>query len=54
MAVVAPVLEARDEEIERLGTTLMRQAEEIRKLQKTLGLKDDDMNLDLGPLGKLI
>ena len=43
-----------DEEIERLGTTLMRQAEEIRRLQKTLGLTDDDMNLDLGPLGKLI
>ena len=43
-----------DEEVERLGTTLMRQAEEIRRLQKTLGLTDEDMNLDLGPLGKLI
>lgn len=43
-----------DEEIDRLGTTLMRQAEEIRRLQKTLGLSDSDMNLDLGPLGKLL
>lgn len=43
-----------DEEIERLGTTLMRQAEEIRRLQKTLGLSDADLNLDLGPLGKLL
>lgn len=42
-----------EEEIERLRVTLMRQAEEIEKLGKEFGLEDRDLNLDLGPLGKL-
>ncbi len=42
-----------EQQIERLGETLMRQAEEIRWIQKQLGLSDEDLNLDLGPLGKL-
>lgn len=41
-------------EIERLGLTLMRQAEEIERLRESLGLQDEDLNLDLGPLGKLL
>ena len=43
-----------DEEIERLGFTLMRQSEEIVKLARESGLEEDDLNLDLGPLGKLL
>lgn len=43
-----------DAQIERLGTTLMRQAEEIERLRVEFGLDDDDLNLDLGPLGKLL
>lgn len=43
-----------DEEIERLGTALMKQAEEIKRLAKEFGLEDEDLNLDLGPLGKLV
>lgn len=43
-----------DEEVERLGFTLMRQAEEISRLCKEFGLKEEDLNLDLGPLGKLL
>jgi hypothetical protein len=43
-----------DEEIERLGFTLMRQSEEIAKISREFGLDDDDLNLDLGPLGKLL
>ncbi|MBI5445386.1 MAG: gas vesicle protein K [Deltaproteobacteria bacterium] len=43
-----------DEEIERLGLALMRQAEEIERLRKEFGLTDEDLNLDLGPLGKLL
>ena len=43
-----------DEEIERLGFTLMRQSEEIARISHEFGLKEDDLNLDLGPLGKLI
>jgi hypothetical protein len=40
-------------EIERLGLTLMNQAREIERLREEFGLKDEDLNLDLGPLGKL-
>ena len=43
-----------DEEIERLGFTLMRQSEEIARISHEFGLKEDDLNLDLGPLGKLL
>lgn len=43
-----------DEEIERLGFTLMKQAEEISRLCKEFGLKEESLNLDLGPLGKLL
>ena len=40
-------------EIERLGATLMRQAEEIDRLREAFNLEEDDLNLDLGPLGRL-
>jgi hypothetical protein len=43
-----------DEQIEQLGLTLMRQAEEIEKLREHFGLQPDELNLDLGPLGKLL
>jgi len=43
-----------DEEIERLGITLMRQSEEIRRISREFGLEEEDLNLDLGPLGKLL
>ncbi len=43
-----------DEEIERLGFTLMRQSEEIRRISREFGLEEEDLNLDLGPLGKLL
>jgi gas vesicle protein GvpK len=41
-------------QIERLGLTLMRQAEEIERLRQEFGLEEEDLNLDLGPLGKLL
>jgi hypothetical protein len=43
-----------DQQIERLGFTLMRQAQEIERLRNEFGLEEDDLNLDLGPLGKLL
>jgi len=43
-----------EEQIERLGLTLMRQAEEIERLRKEFGLDEEDLNLDLGPLGKVL
>jgi hypothetical protein len=41
------------EEIERLGLTFLRLSEEMDRLKEQFGLTDDDLNLDLGPLGKL-
>jgi hypothetical protein len=41
------------EEIERLGLTLMRQAQELDRLRREFGLEEADLNLDLGPLGRL-
>jgi hypothetical protein len=42
-----------DEEIERMGQTFCRLAEEIERLKGHFGFRDEDLNLDLGPLGKL-
>jgi hypothetical protein len=41
-------------EIERLGTTLMKQSEQIDHLREVFDLSDEDLNLDLGPLGRLL
>ena len=41
------------EEIERLGLTFLRLSEEMDHLKQQFGLTDDDLSLDLGPLGKL-
>ena len=41
------------EQEEALGTTLMKSAEAIRKMARQFGLAEDDIHLDLGPLGRL-
>jgi hypothetical protein len=41
------------EEIERLGLTFLRLSEEMDRLKQQFGFTDEDLNLDLGPLGKL-
>lgn len=41
-------------EIERLGLTLMQQSEALDRLRKEFGFQSQDLNLDLGPLGKLL
>jgi hypothetical protein len=43
-----------EEQVERIGCTLMRQSEEIERLRQEFGLAEKDLNLDLGPLGKLL
>ncbi|MBI3108490.1 MAG: gas vesicle protein K [Candidatus Rokubacteria bacterium] len=43
-----------ESEIERLGVTLMRQAQEIDRLRRAFNLEDEDLNMDLGPLGTLL
>jgi hypothetical protein len=41
-------------QVERLGVTLMNQAREIDRLRAAFSLAEEDLNLDLGPLGKLL
>lgn len=43
-----------DEEVERLGLTLLGLNEQLTWLKQEFGLTDEDLNLDLGPLGKLL
>ncbi|MGQ0561908.1 MAG: gas vesicle protein K [Gemmatimonadota bacterium] len=43
-----------DEEVERLGLALMRLQERLAELKNQFGLEGEDLNIDLGPLGRLI
>lgn len=43
-----------DEEIERMGLTFKRLSQRLEDLKTVFGLSDEDLNLDLGPLGKLM
>lgn len=43
-----------DKQVEDMGWTLMRQAEEIERMSAEFGLKTEELNLDLGPLGRLM
>ena len=42
------------EEVERLGETFMLLEQRMEELKESFGLEDEDLNLDLGPLGRLI
>jgi hypothetical protein len=39
-----------EEEIERLGTALMKLEEKMAELKRVFGLTDEDLNLTLGPV----
>ncbi|MBI5194778.1 MAG: gas vesicle protein K [Nitrospirae bacterium] len=43
-----------DEEIERVGETLMKLENKMKELKDIFGLKDEELNLNLGPLGDLL
>jgi hypothetical protein len=43
-----------DPEIERLGCTFLQLSSQMKQLKEQFGLTDDDLNIDLGPLGKLL
>ena len=50
-------LEAGDltsEQVENLGLALMKLEQKMRELKGQFGLTDEDLNLDLGPVGRLI
>ena len=42
------------EQIEELGLALMKLEAKLQELKTQFGLTDDDLNLDLGPIGRLI
>jgi predicted transcriptional regulator len=43
-----------EQQIEDVGRALMRLEETIRDIAATFGIKPEDLNLDLGPVGKLV
>ncbi len=42
-----------DEEVERLGIALLRLNDRMQDMKGTFGLTDEDLQIDLGPLGRL-
>ncbi|WP_054637551.1 MULTISPECIES: gas vesicle protein K [Bacillaceae] len=43
-----------EEEIEKVGEALMNLEEKMEELKEIFNLDDDDLNIDLGPLGNLM
>jgi hypothetical protein len=43
-----------DKEIERLGQTFLKLGQRMLELKQAFGLEDQDLNLNLGPLGDLM
>jgi len=43
-----------DEQVERLGRALIALEQQMDELKETFDFTDDDLNLDLGPLGRLL
>jgi hypothetical protein len=43
-----------DEQVERLGRTFMALDQRMEELREEFGLTEEDLNLDLGPLGRLL
>jgi hypothetical protein len=43
-----------DDQVERLGQALMALERQMGELKDEFGLEDEDLNLDLGPLGNLL
>ena len=42
-----------DEQVEEIGLSLMKLENKVRELAEQFGLKPEDLNMDLGPLGNL-
>ena len=43
-----------DQQVEDLGLALLRLQEKMTELKDAFGLAEEDLNIDLGPLGRLI
>jgi hypothetical protein len=42
------------EQLEDLGLALMRLEQKLQELKTQFGLEDEDLNIDLGPVGRLL
>lgn len=43
-----------DEQVERLGLGLLRLENRLDEIKQAFGIADEDLNVDLGPLGRLL
>lgn len=43
-----------EDEMERLGLALMRLEQRLEEIREVFGIEKDDLNIDLGPLGRLL
>jgi len=43
-----------DEEVERMGLALMRLEQKVHEMARAFGLDPSELNLELGPLGRLV
>jgi Gas vesicle protein K len=43
-----------DPQVEEMGQALMKLEAKVRELAENFGLRPEDLNIDLGPLGKLL
>jgi hypothetical protein len=43
-----------EEQVERMGVALQRLEEKMQEIKRVFGLADEELNIDLGPLGKLL
>jgi hypothetical protein len=42
-----------EQEVERLGLALLKLSQRMDEMKSIFGLSDEDLNIDLGPLGRL-
>jgi hypothetical protein len=43
-----------DEEVERMGLALMRLEQKVQEMARVFGVEPAELNLGLGPLGRLV
>ncbi|MEX2582372.1 MAG: gas vesicle protein K [Gemmatimonadota bacterium] len=43
-----------DEQVERMGIALLRLEEKMEEIREVFGVAEDDLNVNLGPLGNLL
>jgi hypothetical protein len=46
--------ELSEEQVERMGLALLRLEEKMTELREVFGLAPEDLNIELGPLGRLL